>query len=419
VTRGRTHAREALRGRGTRFLLYPQAPALTSIDAPETVWIAAAPEQIAPGPADARMYVVDAIDKHAHYDHPFLPPWRGARHPPVEPGPDGHFDHLAPGTRAFMAAHMYGTIRFVMDVWERYFGEVLPWHFEADYERLELVPLIDWNNAHSGYGFIETGYARPGATDPQPFCLNFDVLAHELGHSYVYQLLGTPPSGRVSAEFVAFHESAADCVAMLACLDFDSVVDRLLARTRGNLYLPNELNRIGELSDTEQLRLASQSVTLADIPSLRTPVERLSYPQRHDMSLPLTGAAFDVLTEVYQRLLVEDGLIDPELDAMSRQEVDPDTAAVQERFDAAYAGRHAEFKGALLDARDYLGRGLAAAWKTLSWNSGFSDVAAALVAADRVLSGGAGRDIILECYGWRGIEVPFGPRAGRRRRPRR
>jgi hypothetical protein len=245
------------------------------------------------------MYVIDAVGKNVPYDYPYLPPYQGPHRPPVPPGPDGHFDHFEPGSREFMPAHMYGTLRFVLDVWERYFGGEIPWHFANDYPRLELIPRVIWNNAHCGYGFIEAGDARLGAPDPQPFCLNFDVLAHELGHAFLYSLLGVPPAGRVSAEYVAFHESAADCVAMIAVLHFDSVVDRLLHATRGNIYLPNELNRIGELSETKQLRLASQSLTLDDIPDLRTPVAMLSYPQIHTMGLPLTGAVFDTLVEVF------------------------------------------------------------------------------------------------------------------------
>jgi hypothetical protein len=308
---------------------------------------------------------------------------------------------------------MYGTLRFVLDVWENYFGGPLPWHFAADYERLELVPLVEWNNAHSGYGFIETGYARAPASEPQPFCLNFDVLAHELGHAFIYSLLGTPPADRVGAQYLAFHESAADCVAMIAVLHFDSVVDRLLARTSGNIYLRNELNRIGELSETEQIRLASQSLKLADVPDLRTPVERLTQPQRHDMSLPLTGAVFDVLVEVFQELIVEDGLISRELDDLSRQEEGgANEQLVQAGFDRAYAGRHDGFKAALLDARDYMGRCLAAAWRDLTWDLTYADAAAALVAADARIARGAGRSIILESVLWRGIELPF--RSGRR-----
>jgi hypothetical protein len=197
---------------------------------------------------------------------------------------------------------------------------------------------------------------------------------------------------------------------MIAVLHFDSVVDRLLERTRGNIYLPNELNRIGELSETEEIRLASHSLTLADVPDLRTPVARLSQPQRHEQSLPLTGAVFDLLVDVFQRLLVEDGLISRELDALSRPDLGPaDEAVVQSRFDAAYAGRHAGFKAALLDARDYVGRCLGAAWGELSWDLAYGQVALAMLAADRRLAGGAGREVITENLLWRGIELPFRP----------
>jgi hypothetical protein len=144
------------------------------------------------------MYVVDVIGKAAPYDFPSLPPWQGPRHPPAQSDSQGHFDHLDPASREFMSAHMYGTLRFVLDVWEHYLGTEIPWHFASDYRRLELIPVVDWNNAHSGYGFIETGYARPGEADPQPFCLNFDVLAHELGHSFIYALFGTPPADQLT-----------------------------------------------------------------------------------------------------------------------------------------------------------------------------------------------------------------------------
>ena len=187
--------------RGTRFLLYPQAPHLVRVGSPRSSGFPGPSVPCDPGPADHRMYVVDAIRKDQPYDSFDLPPYRGARNPPVRPGPDGHFDHLEPGTRAFMAAHMYGSIRFVLDVWEGYLGGEFPWHFAEDFGRLELVPLVGWDNAQCGYGFIETGFARMGSTRSHPFCLDFDVLAHELGHAIIYSLLGLPPVDRVSAEF--------------------------------------------------------------------------------------------------------------------------------------------------------------------------------------------------------------------------
>jgi hypothetical protein len=358
------------------------------------------------------MYVADAVEKAGPYDPPELPPYQGARFPPVPPGPEGHFDHLEPGTRAFMAAHMYGTIRFVLDVWERYLGGEVPWHFEADFDRLELVPVVEWNNAQCGYGFIETGFARPGSTSPHPFCLDFDVLAHEIGHALIYSLLDVPPPDRVSAEYLAFHESAADCAAMIAVLHFNSVVDELLRASRGNIYLPNELNRIGELSDTEQLRVASHSLRLSDVPDLRTPGPALTQAERHRIGLPLTGAVFDLLVEVFQKFLVADGFITPELDELSHQEDNAPYQEIQAAFDQAYAGRHEAFKAALLDARDYVGGILAGTWLRLGWDVTFDGVAEAMLAADREVTGGIGRSLVIENFLWRGIGA--GARGGRR-----
>lgn len=392
---------------GTRFRLYPQSPVLASSQSPETVWIARPPGSIGPGPSDERMYVVDALGKESHYEYPYLPPWRGPASAPVEPGPDGHFDHLVPGTREFMAAHMYGGIRFVLDIWEGYLGETLRWHFESsERRRLELVPLVQWDNAHSGFGFIETGFAEMEGVDRQPFCLNFDVLAHEFGHSLVYSLLGTPPPGRATAAYHAFHESAADCVAMVAVMHFDSVLDRLLERTSGNLYLPNELNRIGELSETKQIREASNSLRMSDVPDLRLPVAQLTQRERHVMSLPLTGAVFDMMVDVFQALLVQDGLISQALDDASRPELHAaDERAVQAAFDRCYAGNRAGFKRALCDARDYMGRCLAGAWGRLSWDVRFEEVGAMLLAVDAGRYRGAGRKIIVDSLAWRDIGI--------------
>ena len=58
------------------------------------------------------------------------------------------------------------------------------------------------------------------------------------------------------------------------------------------------------------------------------------------MSLPLTGAVFDMFVDVFQQLLLQDGLISRDLDAMSRPEIRAtDEATVQAEFDRAYAGR--------------------------------------------------------------------------------
>jgi hypothetical protein len=395
------------RRRGTRFRLFAQTPTSLTSATPETVWVSPPPQAIGPGPSDARMYVCHAIAKAQPYEYPhYLPPYRGAAHPPAAAGPDGHFDHLEPGSREFLAAHVFAGVRRTLDVWEGYFGESLPWHFATDYRRLELIPYLDWHNAQCGYGFLETGFALPAEGAPSLFGLNFDVLAHEVGHSLLFALLGVPPLRHQSAGFLGFSESACDLVALVTVLHFDSVVDRLLRATQGNIYTLNELDRLGEISRTEQIRTVVSSRTMADFIA--------GWRSEHEISLPLTGALFDTFVEVYLKRLTDDGLIPAALGAraLAHFGASEGSAEIAQDFAAAYAGRHEVFKDALLAARDYFGFALAGAWHRLDVMSlDYVDVRDAMLATDHALADGRHARIIRDNFAWRKIgAVRFGPR---------
>ena len=396
---------------GVRFRLFPQAPVSPAFAEPETVVIRREPGSIGPGPSDERMYVADAVDKTRPYAFPYLPPYGGPVEPLVRPGPDGHFDHLEPGTRAFNAAHMYGTIRFVLDIWEDYFGGPVEWHFAEDYDRLELIPHLDWDNAQSGYGFIETGFGFDEEYGEHPFALNFDILSHELGHSFVFAVVGTPPAEQVSAEYLGFQEAASDIVTLISTLHFRSVVDYVLAETSGNIFVPNELNRFAETSPTHQIRDAGNSLHMEDVPDVRTPVERLTGPEIHEVGQQLVGAAFDILVELFQTILVERGLISEELNALSRRaeqgDVDAaDEARIQEMFDAAFEDRAGAFAEALIDARDVVGAITAGALTRLQPDLTYPQVVEAFLQADRDVTDGDLQDLIAESFAWRGILPP-------------
>jgi hypothetical protein len=398
---------------GTRFLLYPQAPVMPGYAAPEVVWASPPAGTIAPGPADDRMYVVDPIGKQRLYEFPYLPPWRGPRHPPVPPGPDGHFDHLPTGTRPFLAAHMYGAVRRVLDVWEGYFGRRVEWEFRRHLPRLELIPLAEWDNAHSGYGFIETGSRAVPGEPPLHFCLSFDVLAHEIGHSIIFAEIGVPVAAYRTAEFLAFHEAAADLAALIAVLHFDMVVDRLLERTHGNLYVPTMLSRIGELSEHEQIREVDHDVVMADLAGVRFDADTETWTdaaglgrQAHELSQPLTGAVFDILVDVFERQVVEQGLFTPEIDRMIRSagQADVNLAHLDEVVTLAWRQDPAAFRRALLDARDHVGLCLAGTFSLLeAEHLDFGDVAAAYILAERQASGGHYRDLVTAGFAKRGI----------------
>jgi hypothetical protein len=404
------------RQRGTRFRLFPQAPYRTGTPAePETVWVSPPAGTIGPGPQDDRMYVVDPVGKYGPYGialtphgtpHLYLPPWTGALYPPAMPDAQGHFDHVEVGTPGFEMAHVYGCARFVLDVWERYFGRTIEWHFGSQYERLEIALLPDWDNAHAGWGFMETGAHATEAGDVLPFSLNFDIVAHELGHLIIYGEVGIPNVETAVGEYFGFHEAAADLIALIAVLHFESVVDRLLAATRGNLYVLNELNRFAELSDNEQIRIASNDSRLHNFSA--------GWTDEHDLSEPLSGALFDILVDIFHENLLERRLISPEVEDLAdqvqrRPGFEP---LIQSLFDDAFSRDPGGFRLALLDARDLLGAMLAQTLQRLSPHSlNYDDFGAALLDADIDVSGGRHQRLISANLLWRGIgRVQVGPR---------
>ena len=121
----------------------------------------------------------------------YLPAWNGPVEAPAMPDANGHFDWIDPGAPEFEAAHVYGCVRWMLDIWERYLGRPIPWHFASDYPALEISLFPDLDNSHAGYGFLEIG-ADVVAERQRSFGINFDVIAHETGHLMIYSLLGVP-----------------------------------------------------------------------------------------------------------------------------------------------------------------------------------------------------------------------------------
>jgi hypothetical protein len=402
-------------GGGTRFRLFPQAPFLHPELPPEIVTIASPPGTIGPGPSDGRLFVVTPIGKPypygiatGPYGTPYLnlPPWRGPVLRPAFPSVDGHFDHIPVGTPEFRQAHLFGAIRFVLGVWENYLGGPIQWHFARHFDRLEVLVYPPLDNARVGYGYMEAGSHLNDDGSIADYALNFDVIAHEIGHLIVYSLMGVPFGAAAQEEYAGFQESAADSAAMIAVLHFDSMIDRLLADTHGNLYALNELNRFAELSISDEIRIASNSTKMSDF--------ALGWSDEHDVSEPLTGAVFDILVDVFQETLVDRGVISREIADMSdavreRPDFEP---VIQSVFTATFLRRPEPFYEALIWTRDYLGIALAETWKRLSAQYlSYDDVGNVWLAVDRALTGGRYQQEIFESFAWREIgTLRAGPR---------
>lgn len=386
---------------GTRFLLYPQSPNTPGYETPERVWISDPQGSILPGPANDRAYVVDPLLPKQNYDYPYLPPFTGETRPPAEPSPDGHWDHIDPGSRAFLGVHVFGCVMRVLDIWQGYLGRRIPWHFEGTYERLEIVPLIDWENAQSGFGMLEFGYNRAAdGASIDCYALNFDVIAHEIGHSILFSELGFPAGGGAPGpDWLAYHEVVADLTSLLSMLHFDTAVDRLLRRNSGNLLALNELNRVAELADERQIRIAGNGRKMSDVGE-----------EVHDKSRPFTGAVFDAMVQTYHDIAVAEGLVDlPPGSIPDARDFDADIAdRYAAAFESGFEHKHFRLKEALERARDAVAKGLAGSWAGLdSGTLTYADAAYAFCEALQAEDAGDVAENLRECLAWRGILSPY------------
>jgi len=259
--------------------------------------------------------------------------------------------------------------------------------------------LAHQDNAWSGRGFLELG----AEGRDKWYAENFDVVAHEVGHLILRQVVGEPPPARKTLAYRGHDEAAADLVAIVASLHFAPTVEHLLAHTRGNLFSPNELSRLGELGRAREVRRAFNYLTMADVRRHRDPDPAV---YKYRFSRPFTGGAFDVLVEIYEHGLVQRGAIPEALAAASWKARGRALRALQREFDRHYRRRRAAFAEALLDARDYFGRLLARTWdKTALPGLSYGRVVRNMLAADTELSGGRYREIVRGCFAWRGIHA--------------
>lgn len=402
---------------GTLFRIFPQTPTGNSGVSAEIVEVSSPAGSLAPGPSDDRMYVIFPEFKPKEYGlhtdeygRPFvyLPPWNGPIYAPAVPDDEGNFLHYTDiEDPCFHAAHTFACIRFTLDCWERYYGRRIEWYFRDYYNQAEIVIIPQFENAQIGRGFIEIG-TDVNETDgtESPFTLNFDVIAHEIGHGLLFAEVGEPALDRETAEYLGFQESSADIVSMIAIMHFDSVVDQVLESTAGNLYMANNLNRFAETSPVEQIRMAANNLKLSDFSA--------GWKDSHRLAQPLTGAVFDILVDIFHEELVRKKAMSTTLEQLSDMLEGSNDYEVQlqDDFDHAYASNPAAFRDALLFARDALANLLMETWSRLTPDDfHYTDFYIAMLKADLSLFDGRYQNIIQVNFEWRHIGVAtVGPR---------
>jgi hypothetical protein len=405
--------------RGTAFWVYAQPRRLGF--APERVRVDASRGPIGPGPADATIEVIDALDKPSYFSDSTGKARKRPRPPYPADGPrtsrpatprHGAFTHLKPGQRAFSAAMVYAAIRTTLAVWHYLLqrDQPLAWHFgDGAGPVLQVHPRVQSHNAWSGNGFLEFGFPDWDDNTRNPFCENLEVIAHETGHLLLKAVIGTMPDDEKSLQHRAHEEAGADLVALITILHFDSVVDRALGQTGGFLYSLNLLSRIGEWgwADHHVARTAFNDATMEKL-------RRQASLNKHQLSSPFTGAVYDVLVRCFVRHLRQRRAIDADLADRCRHLPGRPVEDLRGRFTTAWRRHRAAFRQALTLARDDVGWLLAGAWRRTSLDGvTYGKVLTHLLEADAELGTDLG-ETLRETFRARGItpERAHPPRLG-------
>lgn len=195
-----------------------------------------------------------------------------------------------------------------LDIAEKYLGRKIDWGFDrqADPERLWIHPHAGeglnayYNNQNGSINFL---YAEdPHSGGMIDSAASQEVVSHETGHAI---LDGLRPAyiSAIDTSSGGFHEAFGDCVAMLASLSDDDVVEQLYQETRGNLAKPNIIANMGEQlgramrgEEKEYVRTALNDHTARDPHFL----PYLAFPdgpalEVHAHSQVWTGAVYDFL----------------------------------------------------------------------------------------------------------------------------
>jgi hypothetical protein len=160
------------------------------------------------------------------------------------------------------------------------------------------------------------------------------------------------------------------------------------------------LSRIGEISETQQIRIADNETRLRDLDGLHLDPagvwidETGAGRNAHDLAQPLTGAIFDIFVEIFQERLAQRGLIPAGADA--RGWTKQGVAAALEWFDrqwgAVFFRFEPDFRDGIVEARNIVGSIIALVMDRIDPNDlTFARIAALFLEASLEL--GQGRQI--------------------------
>lgn len=229
----------------------------------------------------------------------------------VTPDADGNY-LFAAGTPGFQQSSSFAATDKTLTVFEDYLGHAQPWAFDAP---LKIHPHFQ-DGFNAFYLRLDKSVNFFDGYDPVKKAVvhgseSLDVVSHEVGHAILDGMKPGLVGWFGSLEAKSFHEAFGDVAAILTALHEDSVLDRLVAQTGGDLKRPNLVAGMAEefsqginhahlngvKPDGWTLRNANNPHVYVDpetLPKKPADIDDL-FQEPHSFSTVFTGATWDIM----------------------------------------------------------------------------------------------------------------------------
>lgn len=242
---------------------------------------------------------------------------RDSQHPVAQPDDDNNYLYWT-DTPQFNQVNAFYYATITLRMCEKFVNRPIPWAFRSPH--LKIDP-------HAGYGMNAYYHEKDrqlgffsfkfGEENMLNTAQSADVVSHETAHAVLdglrdlyNQSFGLGP--------LAFHESFGDMIAVLVALQDDSLVQRLLEWTEGDLRMANFVSEVAEhviqlLQELEEMEAINERTVYLrnafnmfhykpfdDLPYFSDNPSHKLGRESHNYSRLFTGAFYDLLVEIYE-----------------------------------------------------------------------------------------------------------------------
>ncbi|MEW5820765.1 MAG: hypothetical protein AB1782_11280 [Cyanobacteriota bacterium] len=257
-----------------KYLAYPQDPLVTP--EPELYSVKG---EVVPGPESNRIKINHHSEK-------------------AQPSANGNYIADV-NTPQFDRVNVFAFTQKVLNMYEQALGRKIHWAFNSEQLKSDPLAGVTMNAYYSRNEQTTKFFYFDSRTNPTEKCYTSkmaDVVTHETGHA---TLDGLRPSyigwGHHGG---AIHEGFSDTTAMLVAMENDTVLDKVIEQTKGDLRKENLIASLAEqfgkavYGDKLYLRNAINELTLGDYNSGR------ESKQVHNFGRLLAGTNYSILSEM-------------------------------------------------------------------------------------------------------------------------